>query len=152
MSYCSFSNNTATIQSCIQFNFVSLGNKHQLKNSNIIGNIGNKIISLKGEGIFSHCSIFNNGYPCFCIFKETSKIILQLCYTDSLNERGLGSISHNENEEIDPFVHSIHFYDNINCPNNLYNKCTNHIFLENILKNQLKNYKCFVMVFLHYFL
>ena len=84
INYCSFSNNTATTNYGIYLNKGSgTSFKHEIKNSNIIGNQGPNTIYSIGETNIYHCTFFNNENPYFTAANSESRIILMSCYSDS---------------------------------------------------------------------
>ena len=91
--YCSFSNNTATSQHCIYFNYDNLADKYEIKKCNIIENNATKTIYSRGNtDIISSC-ILKNKEPNFYTYDSSSNIYLILCSVDNINEKGLGSLT-----------------------------------------------------------
>ena len=144
VSYCSFSNNTATIEQCIRMNnYYNPSCKHQIKTSNIIDNNSPNTIWSQGETKITLCSIMNNVNPCFFPQSSSSSITLIQCYTDSKN--GENSNSFIEAETRNPFLNAITFYSTGQCENffiHILNpsKCetlAKNIFLEKLLRSFL---------------
>ena len=129
VSYCSFSNNTATKQHCIYLSFYGSSNKHYIQNCNIIENNANKTLFSLGETTLYHCSILNNGNPCFYTADENSTILLKICYRDDFSSTDFISVS--ETEQQQQFIHSLPFYATNKCAIS-FSHCTENSFLQNL--------------------
>ena len=127
--FCSFYNNTATFQQCIQMNNqYNTSCLHQMKNCNIIENNSSKTIYSRGNANIYFSSFVNNISPYFSFYTQEPKIILSMCYTDKETE--LGSISQNENQISDSSILSLPYLQTGFCDISFY-QCTENSFLQN---------------------
>ena len=98
VSFCSFTNNTATDEQCLILSnaLSSIDMTFEIKNSNIIYNNATKTIYSKGKTTISYCSIFNNGDPCFYPDGQNSSIDLINSYSNNPNEQEAIAFSSSE--------------------------------------------------------
>ena len=136
VNYCSFLNNTAGKEHCLRMsNQLGISCTHDIKNCNIIENAATKTIHSLGETTIFHCSILNNGNPCFHIEDAKSKISLSMCYTDKPD---LGSISQNDNQISEQFIISLSFYQTMFCANHFCHcEYTKNSFLQNLFIHKI---------------
>ena len=126
VSFCSFSNNTGQ-QYSIYFSYHGSNNKHQMKNCNLIGNVGTNTLYLIGETNIYLSSFVSNGDPYF-LTNANSTIILSMCYTDKSD---IGSATRNSEQSVDQFILSLPFHQTMACLNH-FNHCTENSLLRNL--------------------
>ena len=115
ISYCSFSNNTATVQYCIYLTYSGESNKYEIKNSNIIGNNSSKTIGSHGETSITKTCILHNLSPSYFTSNSQSSISLYYCTSDNLEKDGIGSVQ--IIEKTNPFVLGLVFIETGSCVN-----------------------------------
>ena len=139
ITFCTFTNNTEE-----QYSFYLQSTyKHEIKNTNIIGNKGKETFYLQGEAKVIHSCILNNDDPFLTTGDEQSSLSLIECNIDNTNTTGFLI----KNGTTKPFILALRFIETGNC-NNLFVQFSTfqHCTFQNLLQFRLFLTQCFFLI------
>ena len=148
ISYCSFSNNTATASRCIRISCSYKPEcKHSMADSNIIENNANETIYISGEISIYHCSFLGKADHFFQFETANSKIYLIFCYTENFNDKVSSLVSTIGDQISNEFTHLLPFYVTGKCINSFHYCSENSILLNHYFQKTIIPFAYILLLF-----